>query len=134
MKQFGNIFFSTQFTSLEEMQLKAKEFAEFHNAHHRYSSQNNKTPYELFYEMKYTSKLTCKIDLNEKSLTEEGELIFIRFIRSDLILNVLNSTFTVTENLMYTYVEAIVRIDKNLLIVKHKGVVYHYFEFVMPLS
>jgi len=127
-------FLSTQFISLEEMQLKAKEFTEFHNAHHRYSSQNNKTPNELFHEMKYTSKLTHKIDLNEKPLIEEGELIFIRFIRSDLKLNVLNSTFIVTENLMYSYVEAIIRIDKHLLIVKHRGIVYHCFEFVMPLS
>lgn len=127
-------FLSTHFASFEEMQLKAKEFSKFHNANHRYSSQNNKTPNELLKEIKYTTKLTHKIDLDKKLLIEEGEIIFIRFIRSNLKLNVLNSTFTVAKELIYSYVEAIIVIDKHLLVVKHKNVVYHYFEFVMPLS
>lgn len=127
-------FLSIQFTSLEEMQLKAKEFAEFHNDRHRYSSQNNKTPNELLKDMKHLSKLTRNVDLTKRPLVEEGELIFIRFIRSDLKLNILGSSFTVSENLIYSYVEAIIRIDKHLLVVKHKEKVYHYFEFVMPLS
>ncbi len=129
-----NHFLSTPFSSLDEMQRKSKEFSDFHNSHHRYSSQNNKTPAELLKEMKYLSKLPGEMDLTKRPIIETGQLIFIRFIRSDLKLHLLNSTFTVTEDLVYCYVEAIVQIDKHLLVVKHKGVVYHYFEFVMPLS
>lgn len=129
-----NHFLNTRFSSLDEMRTKAKEFSTFHNTHHRYSSQNNKTPDELLREMKYLSKLTGEVDLSERPTIEEGQLIFIRFIRSDLKLHLLNSSFTVAENLIYSYVEAIVQIDKHLLVVKHKGVIYHYFEFVMPLS
>src|SRR5690554_6881182 len=129
-----NHFLSIPFSSLDEMQRKSKEFSAFHNSHHRYSSQNNKTPDELLKEMKYLSKLARKPDLTKRPIIETGQLIFIRFIRSDLKLHLLNSTFTVTEDLVYSYVEVIVQIDKHLLVVKHKGVVYHYFEFVMPLS
>lgn len=129
-----NHFLSAPFSSLDEMQRKSKEFSDFHNSHHRYSSQNNKTPDELLKEMKYLSKLPGEMDLTKRPIIETGQLIFIRFIRSDLKLHLLNSTFTVTEDLVYCYVEAIVQIDKHLLVVKHKGVVYHYFEFVMPLS
>lgn len=129
-----NHFLNTPFSSLDEMQMKAKEFSAFHNAHHRYSSQNNKTPDELLKEMKYLLKPAREVDLTERPIIEEGQLIFIRFIRSDLKLHLLNSTFTVAEDLIYSYVEAIVQIDQHLLVVKHKGVVYHYFEFVMPLS
>lgn len=127
-------FLSNPFSSLDEMQIKAKEFSAFHNVHHRYSSQNNKTPNELSNEMKYLSKLEGDVDLTGRPVIEEGQLIFIRFIRSDLKLHLLNSTFKITENLIYSYIEAIVQIDKHLLVVRHKGVVYHYFEFVMPLS
>lgn len=127
-------FLSQTFSSLEEMQVKAGEFFSFHNANHRYSSQNNKTPDELRAQMKYLSKLTKDVDINQKPLIEEGKLIFIRFIRSDLKLHLLNSTFMVSESLIYSYVEAIVQIDKHLLIVKHKEKIYHFFEFVMPLS
>lgn len=129
-----NLFLNSRFSSLDEMQVKAKDFCAFHNTQHRYSSQSNRTPEELVREMKHLSKFSQEVDLSHKPIVGDGQLIFIRFIRSDLKLHLLNSTFAVTENLVYTYVEAIVQIDKHLLVVKHKGVVYHYFEFVMPLS
>ena len=127
-------FLSQPFTSLEDLQLKAKEFTAFHNENHRYSSQNNKTPSELLSEIKCFSRLSKTIDLSERPCVDEGQLIFIRFIRSDLTITILNSTFKVQEKLIYSYVEAIIQIEKHLLIIKHKGVVYHYFEFIMPLS
>ena len=128
------LFLTQTFTSLDELQLKAKEFTAFHNDNHRYSSQNNKTPNELLREIKCLSKLNKTIDLSERPYVDEGYLIFIRFIRSDLTITILNSTFKVQEKLIYSYVEAIIQIEKHLLIIKHKGVVYHYFEFIMPLS
>ena len=127
-------FLSQPFTSLEDLQLKAKEFTAFHNDNHRYSSQNNKTPNELIRGVKYFSKLNGTIDLSERPHVDEGQLIFIRFIRSDLIINILNTSFKVQDKLIYSYVEAIVQIEKHLLIIKYMGVVYHYFEFIMPLS
>ena len=127
-------FLSAIYKSLEEMQIKAKDFTAFHNARHRYSSQNNKTPNELVAEIKFWTKLAPSVDLEEKPRIEEGKLIFIRFIRSDLKLHLLNSAFTVSKSLIYTYVEAVVQIEKHCLIVLHKGKVYHYFEFVMPVS
>mgnify|MGYP007016547518 FL=1 len=78
-------------------------------------------------EMKYLAKLKRDIDLNKRPVIEEDQLIFVWFIRSDLKLHLLNSIFEVSEKLVYSYVEAIVQIDKHLLIVKHKEMVYHYF-------
>ena len=127
-------FLSQPFTSLEDLQLKAKEFTAFHNENHRYSSQNNKTPNELLREIKCFSRLEKTINLSERPYVDEGQLVLIRFIRSDLTITILNSTFKVQEKLIYSYVEAIIQIEKHLLIIKHKGVVYHYFEFVMPIS
>lgn len=116
-------FLSQPFTSLEDLQLKAKEFTAFHNDNHRYSSQNNKTPNELIRGVKYFSKLNGTIDLSERPHVDEGQII-----------NILNTSFKVQDKLIYSYVEAIVQIEKHLLIIKHRGVVYHYFEFIMPLS
>ena len=80
-------------------------------------------------------KLNKTINLSERPYVDEGQLIFIRFIRSDLTITILYSTFKVQEKLIYSYVEeAIIQIEKHLLIIKHKGVAYHYFEFIMPLS
>lgn len=127
-------FLKQPFTSLEDLQKKAKEFSEFHNANHRYSAQANKTPNEMLTEIEYLTKLDKTLDLSVKPVVEEGCLIFIRFIRSDLKLNLLNSSFEVSKLLIYSYVEAIVQIEKHLLIVVHQGKTYHYFEFPMPVS
>ena len=127
-------FLKQKFNSLQEMQLKALDFTSFHNSNHRYSSQNNKTPLQMIEEEKYLTKLNQDYDLTVRPIVDSGELIFIRFIRSDLKLKILNSTFIVSEKLIYTYVEAVVMIEKHSLAVYHKGKVYHYFEFVMPLS
>lgn len=127
-------FLDQPFTSLDELQLKAKDFTIFHNDNHRYSAQNNKTPNEIVEKIEYLSRLEKIIDLAERPYVDEGCLIFIRFIRSDFKLNIFNSTFQVQEKLIYSYVEAIIQIEKHLLIVKHMGVVYHCFEFAMPTS
>ena len=96
--------------------------------------RDNKTPNELLRKIKYFSRLEKTIDLSERPYIDEGQLIFIRFIRSNLTNTILNSSFKVQEKLIYSYVEAIIQIEKHLLITKHKEVVYHYFEFIMPMS
>jgi transposase InsO family protein len=80
---------SETFASFEEMYRKAKEFSCFHNENHRYSSQAYKTPKQMISCILQKSKLERDIDLTQKIFVEEGRLIFIRFIRSDLKLSIL---------------------------------------------
>lgn len=127
-------FLKQPFATFEDMQAEAKNFVLFHNANHRYSSQNNKSANEMVADMKTLSKLEGEIDFTQRAVIEEGQLIFIRFIRSDLKLSVLNSEFIVSKELVYSYVEAVIQIEKHFLAVYHKGRVYHHFEFAMPLS
>lgn len=78
-------FFNTQtFSSLEELQKRAKEFAAFHNENHRYSSQGNRTPNQMLKEITYKATLSKEIDLTQKILIEEGRLLFIRFYKKRL--------------------------------------------------
>jgi hypothetical protein len=49
-------FYNAQtFTSLEELQNRAKEFTLFHNENHRYSSQSHKTPHQMLRETTLTT-------------------------------------------------------------------------------
>ena len=97
-------FHSTQtFASLEELQNGAKNFTLFHNENHRYSSQANRTPNQMLREMPNKASLTKEIDLTQKIFIEEGRLIFIRFIRSDLKLHLLGETFMVKSALKYIF-------------------------------
>ncbi len=127
-------FFSTQkFKDLQDTKEKAKEFSTFHNQHHRYSSQSGKTPNDLV-SRSSIYKLTKEIDLDKPIPLLEGRIIFIRFIRSDNVLKILNTKFQVNKKLSYTYVIAEVFIEKHVLIVSQDNKIHHVFSFKMPVD
>ena len=127
-------FYHTQtFVSLDDIKEKAKVFSRFHNEHHRYSSQGNRTPNQLVQEILKRTPLDKEVDLQQKILVEEGRMIFIRFIRSDLKLHLLNESFTVKPALKYAYVVAEIILEKYVLVVRHNHTAHHIFPFVMSL-
>ena len=79
-------FASRIFSGFEEIKDEAATFSNFHNANHRYGCIRNRTPNQVTDPPEKRWKLSRKIDLNAKIPVEEGSLIFIRFIRSDLKL------------------------------------------------
>ena len=70
--------------------------------------------------------------LPKKIPLEDGEVIFIRLIRSDLKLKILGETFMVKEKLMYSYVECIIVIESDKLVIRRDGIVEHIFHFFIP--
>ena len=134
----GNVlkyFYNTQtFNTFEDLKEKSKQFCVFHNENHRYSSQSNRTPNQMVKLSLNDIKLEKDIDLSSKFIIEEGKLIFIRFVRSDQKLSVLNTTFILKKELIYSYVVAQIIIEKHLLIVMQNNTVHHIYPFIMPLS
>jgi hypothetical protein len=127
-------FYNMQtFSSLEELQNRAKDFTLFHNEYHRYSSQANRTPNQMNREVSYKFSLTKEIDLSQKKLVEEGRMIFIRFIRSDLKLHLLNEIFIVKPLLKNSYVVAEVILEKYVVVVSQNTNIHHIFPFPMTL-
>jgi putative transposase len=126
-------FFSAQrFTSFEDLEEKAPEFSDFHNQHHRYSTQGSKYPNQI--------KSICQehklgpINLEDPIPLVDGSVIFIRFIRSDRKLTILGTSFTVNPELVYTYVIAEIVIDQHVLVIKQDGIIHHIFPFAMPVD
>ena len=83
--------------------------------------------------MMQKNSLTAEIDLNKKILVDSGRIIFIRFIRSDRKLHLLNESFIVCAELIYSYVVAEVIIDRYVLTVSRNSILYHVFNFAMSL-
>ena len=128
-------FYGSQaFSSFEELIEKARKFSIFHNENHRYSSQSNRTPNQMIEPADRRIMMKIQIDLESKILIDSGRLILIRFIRSDLKLNILNTTFILKPELKYSYVVAEIIIEKHVLVVKQNTTIYHIFPFIMPLS
>jgi hypothetical protein len=127
-------FCDTQtFSSFQELEEKVKEFISFHNENHRYSSQGNRTPNQLVREILHKTPLTKDIDFTQKILIEAGRLLFIRFIRSDLKLHLLNEVFTVKLALKHSYVIAEIVLEEYVLVVSQNNTVHHIFPFAMSL-
>lgn len=126
-------FASRIFSGFEEIKDEAATFSNFHNANHRYGCIRNRTPNQVTDPPEKRWKLSRKIDLNAKIPVEEGSLIFIRFIRSDLKLHILDAVFIVNEELKYSYVMAEIILDKFVLVVSRNHIIFHYFPFAMNL-
>ena len=62
-----------------------------------------------------------------------NEIRFIRLVRSDLTINVLNTVIPVKKELMYTYVEAVLLVNEHRLLLKQDNQAIQSVEFVMPL-
>jgi hypothetical protein len=133
--KFNSKFYRIQeFNDFEHLKNEAKVFDDFHNQYHRYSSQNNKTPNEMLNHCLHKCTIPCSYTLPKKIPLEEGLIIFVRFIRSDLRLSILGSVFTMKKELVYSYVVAEIIIHRHILLIKQDNIIHHIFPFDMPVD
>lgn len=125
---------SQAFETFEQLQMEAINFSRFHNHHHRYSTQKNRTPDEMLTHMTAPLKLSKEYLLPDTIPLKEGLIRFIRFVRSNLIISVLGTQVKVKKELMYCYVEADLIIEAQMLVIKRAGMVHHSYCFPMPIS
>jgi transposase-like protein len=127
-------FLKTQtFTCFEQLKERSCEFMTFHNLRHRYSTSGGKTPKQIIAESCYF-KLKSKPDISQRIMLEEGEIKFIRFIRSDCIIRILDAKFELTRELMYSYVIARIVIKNHTLHIERDNIIHHIFPFLMPVD
>lgn len=125
---------ATTFSSFEHLLEESIGFNEFHNSHHRYSTQGNKTPNEASKLFGTRSRYNENIHKLNKIPLETGIVYFIRFIRSDLKLRLFAESFKVDESLKYSYIVAEVNIDNQCLVVRQKMEIKHVFPFLTSVD
>ena len=121
-----------------DLQRHAAAFMATHNSLHHYSTKEHKMPLQLDeeldvpiirldpdYQVKGHPELDC-LNLNE--------IHFIRLVRSDRIISVLNTDIEVPQELTYTYVEAVLLVNEHQLIIRQDGQTKQWQEFIMPLK
>ena len=83
---------------------QSKNFQRFHNRHHRYSCLGGKTPDQVCREAESVPVLLApNTKLPKLEYIPEGNIILIRFIRSNLKLDIFGEQFTVSKDLFYGY-------------------------------
>lgn len=130
-KRFLRCQVFTNFTHLAEA---SSSFVVFHNTHHRYSSQEHKTPNEIESLSLPPILYNGNVHLQKIIPLETGCVYFIRFIRSDLLLRLPTESFKVKESLKYSYVVAEVNIDNQCLIVRQNHEIIQQFDYRTPID
>jgi len=107
---YNKKFFRRQwFLSYSALKRQSKNFQRFHNKHHRYSCLKGKTPLEV---IKKSNSKPIKPGANTKlpQIDEmpDGDIILIRFIRSNRLLDVFGEKFKLSKDLVYSYVKALI--------------------------
>ena len=125
-------------SSFADLQQHAAEFMETHNQLHYYSTLGHKTPLQLDQELQVPIvpidtdyEVEERLELDENNL---NEIRFIRLVRSDLNINILNTNIAIVPELMHTYVEAVLLIIKHRLLIRQDGTTKQSVEFIMPLK
>jgi len=107
---YNKKFFRRQwFHSYAHLKRQSKNFQRFHNRHHQYSCLKGKTPSHVIEQCPFPIKTlgpNTKIPALED--IPDGNIILVRFIRSDRKLNIFGETFKVSQDLVYSYVKAVI--------------------------
>ena len=107
---YNKKFFRRQwFPSYAMLKRQSKNFQRFHNKHHRYSCLKGKTPLQII-NSSNNRPLTIgrNTKLPELDSVPDGNIILIRFIRSNRLLDIFGEKFKVSKDLVYSYVKAVI--------------------------
>jgi putative transposase len=120
----------------DDLSMREQAFIDFHNTHHRYSSQGHKTPNEMIETLLEPTYYTGNEHLQaiKGSLVRlplKGCIYYIRFIRSDLKLYLPNESFTVIADLKYSYVVVEINTDNHSMIIRQNGEIKQEFIYII---
>ena len=107
---YNEKFFRRQwFPSYATLKRQSKNFQRFHNKYHRYSCLQGKTPLQVFENLKDSIvTIGANTKLPELDHVPAGNIILIRFIRSNRVLDIFGEKFQVSKDLVYSYVKAVI--------------------------
>ena len=107
---YNKKFFRRQwFANYAMLKRQSKNFQRLHNKHHRYSCLKGKTTTEAIRKDGYEPiKIGGNTKLPDLKTVPDGNIILIRFIRSNRLLDIFGEKFKVSKNLIYSYVKAVI--------------------------
>jgi len=114
---YNKKFFRRQwFQSYAMLKRQSKNFQRFHNKHHRYSFLKGKTPLQIIENSpKPSETIGANTKLPKLDSVPDGNIILIRFIRSNRLLDVFGEKFKVSKDLIYSYVKAVIVTNLHIL-------------------
>jgi len=116
-----HFFRSERFRDRAHLRRRMRPFERFHNAHHRYSALKGATPDEVTRRLGFRPRLLDPAYRIPARPPRRGTVEFIRLIRSDRLLRVMDARIELPEGLVYEYVTAVLDVGREKLDVLHQG-------------
>jgi putative transposase len=128
---YNKKFFRRQwFPSYATLKRQSKHFQRFHNKHHRYSCLKGKTPLEVITNSDYKPiKPGANTKVPKLDELPDGEIVLIRFIRSDRLLDVFGEKFKISKDLVYSYIKAVLVTEIGSLQIYLGDELVQHFEY-----
>ena len=125
-------------SDFEDLRRHTAEFIATHNSQHHYSTKEHKTPSQLDSELGVPIvRLDSDYQVGDRpelDCSMLNEIHFIRLVRSDRIISVLNTDVQVVPELTHSYVKAVLLVNEHRLLIKQDGQTKQCVEFIMPLK
>ena len=103
------------FTDYQHYCCELKYFNEYHNQNYRYSPLGGLTPNEVYQKDRLSYEHTQDYEMPTDFTLSEGNIHLIRFIRSNLKLNIFGEEFDVPKELEYEYVVATICLRDHVI-------------------
>jgi len=135
VERFNNVFdksfFRAQFfKNFRYLCEQAKNFEDFHIHNHRYSTMQGQTPMQRV--SKGLKRLSKNFILPKKLTIADGFVHFIRFIRSNRVLDLNGEKFPMPMSVVYEYVWATINTEQERLFVYHDKKLIKEFDYSLP--
>lgn len=129
---FDKQFFRTEtFDTVDQVADRYDQFLDFHNANHRYSALGGRTPNQAGGGL--VPRLPDRgIEVPDGFAGLSGRVEYIRLIRSDATLRLLDLAFPMPDDVIHEYVTAVLDIDGQHLDVLHHGARIARFPCPLP--
>jgi len=125
-------FRSQHFESFEELAAESAVFEKFHNENHRYSILSGATPTEAEQKASFKPRLLPEGFSIPEKRPDKGKIHFIRFVRSDLVLNIFSEKFRLKPSLLHQYVTATIYVKEQKLRVYREDELVQEFDYTLP--
>jgi transposase len=121
------------YDNFEQMRQCSFEFEQYHNSTHRYNAHHNQTPMLQLQQEFAREQLNPDFIIRSSRIPiNHGKIVLIRFIRSNLVLNIFGEKFLLPKHLMYSYVEATIDVSDEMLYVLRDGILHWRTGYRLP--
>ncbi|MGH2746306.1 MAG: helix-turn-helix domain-containing protein [Actinomycetota bacterium] len=120
-----NFFRTERFTNVAHLKRRARTFERFHNSHHRYSVLKGMAPDQWERKLHFITRFPDSGFEPPSALPRRGLIEFVRLIRSDRVLKVLDAKIEMPQVLVHRYVTATLHVRTQRLVVEAEGYAWH---------